>query len=146
MAAMRMTLFRITTGVAAVYHLVLGLALLVLPAEALGGITRLFLGMDLEVDGQMAMIGKFIAAYLLAFGLMLGLLCLRPVKLRALVMPVLVLFGIRLANKLVFMGQIEEMFGVARGRSVFALLCIALLFGIIAWTRPMRGEEKQGGA
>lgn len=124
------------------YHLLLGLALLVLPTEALGGVSRLFLGMKLEVAGQMAMVGKFAASYLLAFGVMMGLLCLRPVKLRALVVPALVLFGIRLANKLVFMGQIEEMFGVSRGRSIFAVVCIALLFGFIALTRPLDGDQK----
>lgn len=140
---MRMTLFRIATGVAAVYHLVLGGALLLLPEEALGGVAGLFLGMELVIDAQMAMVGKFAASYLLAFGVMMGLLCLRPVRLRALVMPALLLFGVRLANKLVFMAEIEEIFGVARGRSLFALVSIALLFGVIAWTRPMEGDAQR---
>jgi hypothetical protein len=74
---------------------------------------------------------------------MLGLLCWKPVKLRALVIPALVLFGIRLANKMVFLTTIEENFGVDRGRSVFALASLAVIFGVMAWARPMSGESKR---
>ncbi len=137
---MKNRLFRITAGVAAVYHLILGAGLLVLPTDAMGGIIRVFLGFGLEVSPELSMIGKFAAAYLLAFGVMLGLLSIHPRRLQVLVIPALVLFGIRLANKLVFLTTIEEAFGVSRGRSIFAVASLALIFGIMAWTRPM-GEE-----
>lgn len=139
---MRITLFRITAGIAAVYHLVLGFSMLVLPTDAMGGIIRVFLGTGLEIDPQLSMIGKFVAAYLVAFGVMLGLLCLKPQRMRALVIPALVLFGIRLANKLVFMAEIEETFGVTRGRSVFALVVLTVIFGIMAGTRPMEDQPR----
>ena len=141
--SMKPTWFRITTGLAAVYHLVLGGALLAMPAGALGGITRVFLGTELEVDARLAMIGKFSAAYLLAFGVMLALLCLKPQRLRALVIPALVLFGIRLANKLVFMTTIEEAFDISRGRSLFAIASLALIFGLMAWSRPTDVETRK---
>ena len=137
---MKFTWFRLTTGIAAVYHLVLGAALLVLPASALGGITRVFLGFELEIDARLEMVGRFSAAYLLAFGVMLALLCLKPRPLRVLVLPVLALFGIRLANKLVFMTTIEETFGISRGRSLFAIASLALIFVVMAWSRPT-GDE-----
>lgn len=140
---MKKRLFRITTGIAAVYHLFLGIAMLVLPAGAMGGITRVFLGTEVEVDPSLSMIGKFAAAYILAFGVMLGLLWLKPERLRALVIPALVLFGIRLANKLVFMAEIEAIFGVTRGRSIFALVVLAVIFGIMAWTRPMGDPSRR---
>lgn len=139
---MKATWFRITAGLAAVYHLVLGAALLVMPAGALGGITRVFLGTELEIDARMGMVGKFSSAYLLAFGVMLALLCLKPQQLRALVIPALVLFGIRLANKLVFMTAIEESFDISRGRSLFAIASLALIFVVMAWTRPTGDESR----
>lgn len=140
---MKPTWFRLTTGIAAVYHLVLGAALLVLPASALGGITRVFLGTELEIDARMEMVGKFSAAYLLAFGVMLALLCLKPRPLRVLVLPALALFGIRLANKLVFVTTIEETFGVSRGRSLFAIASLALIFVVMAWSRPTGDEPRK---
>lgn len=139
---MKGMLFRITTGIAAVYHLVLGGALLVLPAGAMSGITRVFLGTELEFDPTLSLIAKFVAAYILAFGVMLALLCLKPDRLRALVVPALALFGIRLVNKLVFLATIEETFGVTRGRSVFALVTLAVIFGVMALTRP-KGEDSR---
>lgn len=135
-------IFRITTAIAAIYHLVLGGALLAMPADAMSGITRVFLGTELEVDRVLSMVGKFASAYILAFGIMLALLCLKPARLRVLVIPALVLFGIRLANKLVFLTTIEETFGVTRGRSVFALVCLAVIFGVMAWSRPVGDESR----
>lgn len=140
--AMKEILFRLTAGIAAVYHLILGGALLILPADALNGIAKMFLGIAIEFDTKLSMIGKFASAYILAFGLVLALLCWRPVQLRVLVVPVLVLFGIRLANKMVLMTSIEEAFGVDRGRSLFALASLALIFGLLAWARPM-GDKSQ---
>ena len=63
-----------------------------------------------------------------------------PEALRVLVLPVLALFGIRLANKLVFMTTIEETFGISRGRSLFAIASLALIFVVMAWSRPT-GDE-----
>lgn len=137
---MKGILFRIVTGIAAIYHLVLGGALLVMPAGAMSGIGRVFLGTELEVDPELSMIGKFASAYILAFGIMLALLCLKPASLRVLVIPALFLFGIRLANKLVFLTTIEETFGISRGRSLFAIASLGLIFVVMAWTRPM-GEN-----
>ena len=133
---MKQRFFRVTTGIAAAYHLVLGMALLLLPVGAMDPVTRIFLGTELEFGPQMSMIGKFVSAYILAFGVMLSLLCWNPARLRALVIPVLVLFGIRLVNKLVFLTTIEETFGVTRGRSMFAVASLAVIFAVMAWTRP----------
>lgn len=139
---MKGMLFRITTGIAAGYHLILGGALLALPAGELTGIARMFLGTELEIDPKLALIGKFVGAYILVFGILLALLFLKPVRLRALMVPALVLFGVRLVNKLVFMTAIEQAFGVTRGRSLFALITLAVIFGIMVWTRPTDNESR----
>jgi len=139
---MKGLLFRVTTGIAAAYHLLLGAALLFLPAWAMNGTARVFLGVGIEFDARLLMIGRFSSAYILAFGVMLALLCWKPAKLGALVVPALVLFGIRLANKLVYLTGIEETFGVDRGRSVFALVSLAVIFGVMAWTRPANEQSQ----
>ena len=140
---MKTILFRLTAGIAGVYHLLLGAAFLVLPAEKLSGTAKGFLGVGIEFDAKLAMVGKFASAYILAFGVMLMLLCWKPVKLRALVIPVLLLFGVRLVNKLVFLTSIEGTFGVDRGRSLFAIASLALIFAVMAWARPA-SDPSQG--
>lgn len=139
---MKEIVFRLTAGIAAVYHLALGGALLVLPADALNKVAEVFLGVGIEFDARLSMIGKFASAYILVFGVMLALLCWRPMQLRVLVIPALVLFGIRLANKMVLMTSIEGTFGVDRGRSLFALASLALIFGLLAWARPMAAKSQ----
>ncbi len=135
--------FRITAGVVAFYHLLLGLVCLCLPAAALGGWVRVFLGVDLEFDQDLLLIGKFSAAYVLVFGVMMALLCIKPKAMSALVLPALILFAVRLANKLVFIAQIEETLGVSRGRSVFAVVSLGLFFVLLAWSRPKPDTVKQ---
>ena len=49
---MNQRFFRLTTGIAAAYHLVLGMALLVLPVGAMDPVTRIFLGTELEFGPQ----------------------------------------------------------------------------------------------
>ena len=49
---MKQRFFRVTTGIAAAYHLVLGMALLLLPVGTMGPVTRIFLGTELEFGPQ----------------------------------------------------------------------------------------------
>jgi len=132
----KITLFKCLTGIAAVYHLALGLAGLLLPIDAFTGISELILGLRPEVDPQFELTAKFAAAYVLAFGVMLSLLCLNPRKYRLLAIPTLTLFGVRLINKLMFFGTIGESFDVPVARSVFAVASIAVLFFGILLTMP----------
>jgi hypothetical protein len=142
---MKTMVFRITTGLAGVYHLALGAAMWLLPAGVLEETVRLFLGTSVGIDPPMAMVAKFSSSYVLSFGIMLILLCLNPVRLRLLAIPALALFGIRAMNKLVLLGPIEEAFEVSRGRSLFSIVSLALIFGLIAFTLPpcteTRGSE-----
>lgn len=138
---MRNALFRTVTGTAAVYHLLLGAALLVLPGAAMGKVIQVALGTPLEIDPSLSMIAKFTSVYVVAFGMMLAFLCVNPTRYRVLVIPALFLFGVRLVNKLVFMTTIEETFGVTRGRSLFAIASLAVIFGLMAWTMPRRSQS-----
>lgn len=140
---MKSFLFRATTGIAGVYHLILGAALWLLPPGTLEGVAKVFLGVGVEADDRITLIARFSSAYILAFGVMLALLCLNPVRHRALAIPALTLFGIRIINKLVLLGSIEQAFQVSRGRSVFAVATLAVIFSIIAATLPSIGKSKQ---
>ncbi|MEM6885847.1 MAG: hypothetical protein AAF571_12530, partial [Verrucomicrobiota bacterium] len=129
-----------TTAIVGIYHSLLGLAGLLLPTQMLSQVSKWILGVSPEVTPQFHMIAKFSAAYLLVFGLMALILCKDPVKYRVLAIPVLILFGIRLLNKLIFFTAIGSSFGISAGRNVFAVICVALLFGAILLTLPKKQE------
>ena len=129
-------LFRIITGIAAVYHLLLGLAGLLLPIETFARFSSVFLGVSPSIDAQFHLITKFSAAYILAFGIMLLLLALNPVKNRVLVIPVLALFGVRLLNKIVFFDTIGSSFDVEPVRNIISVVTVLFFFTAILLTRP----------
>lgn len=135
---MRTQLFKLFAGIAGVYHILLGLAGLLLPMETLGGVIGFMLGVQVVPDPQLFFTAKFSAAYILAFGVMLILLTANPVKNRALVIPVLILFGVRLVNKVLFFGPIAEALEVSTGRNLFGIAVILIFFLGILLTLPQR--------
>ncbi len=133
---MKLQIFKLLTGIAALYHIVLGLTGLLLPIDTFAGVSELILGLRPEVDTQFQLTAKFASAYVLAFGVMTGCFCLYPLRLRLLAIPVLTLFGIRLINKLVFFGTIGSSFDVPFARNFFATASVAFLFFGILLTLP----------
>ncbi|NJK92630.1 MAG: hypothetical protein HC904_12860 [Blastochloris sp.] len=139
---MKNTLFKLAAGIVGIYHTLLGLAGLLLPIEMFLRLSSLVLGVSPEAGPQFEMIAKFTSAYLLAFGVVALLLCWKPERNKVLVVPVLILLGTRLINKIVFFGFIGETFAVSTPRGLFAVASLAILFLVIALTIP---KEQQDG-
>lgn len=137
---MKITLFKIFTGIAGLYHLVLGLAGLVLPAHAFSKISSIILGMTPKIDAQLQLVIKFSATYVLVFGVMLTLLAINPVKNRILTIPALTLFGIRLINKIVFFSAIGAAFEIPFARNLFAVASLFFFFTAILLTIPPKSS------
>jgi hypothetical protein len=133
---MKTTLFKAFTGIAGLYHILLGLCGLLLPIETFASVSELILGLRPEVDPQFQLAAKFASTYILAFGILLLVLFKDPIRYRILAIPVLTLFGVRLINKLVFFGTIGEYFDVPVARNAFAVACVALFFFGILLTLP----------
>ena len=138
---MKDKLFKIFTGIAGVYHIILGVAGLILPADMFVKVSSLILGFSPNVDNQFQFIVKFSSAYILVFGIMLLLLAANPIKNRALVIPALVLFGIRLINKIVFFSSIASSFEIANSRNIFSIVAILFFFLGILLTMPKKESE-----
>lgn len=133
---MKIQFFRLITGIAAIYHTLLGLAGLLLPIKAFTELSGYVLGVSPDLNAQFELIVKFSSAYVLAFGIMLLLLAWNPVKNRTLIVPALVLFGVRLVNKIVFFGLIGTSFKLDPARNIFGILIISFFFCAILFTMP----------
>jgi len=138
---MKNLLFRIVTGIAGFYHLVLGVGGLVLPSDTFVKVSSFILGMSTDVDASSYLIVKFGAAYVMAFGIMLILLCIDPVKNRILMIPALSLFGVRLINKIIFFSAIGSAFEITTGRNVFAILSLLFLIFAMLLTMPKKSVQ-----
>ncbi len=132
---MKNSIFRIVAGSAAAYHILLAAAGLLCPADTIEKVVAVAFGVALEVGPQLGLIIKFVSAYLLAFGVMLLLLSLNPVKYRALALPALVLFGLRFVNRLVLFSALTSA-GMTVSRNVTGTGFILFYFvAILVWFR-----------
>ncbi len=138
---MKENLFKLSVGVAGVYHLLIGAVGILFPAELLVKVSGFILGVSPEVNEQFPLIAKFASVYVLAFGILLIILFLNPVKYRILAIPVLTLFGIRLINKILFFGTIGASFGIPFGRNLFGTLCVFFFFTTILLTLPKKSAS-----
>lgn len=129
-------IFRFVTGFAGVYHILLGISALIFPSSLLVKVTNLILGLSPVVDEQFQLIAKFTGAYVLVFGVMLLLLARDPVKYNVLVLPALLLFGIRLVNKIIFFGSISNVYGMPFSRGMFGIASLAVFLLAIGFTAP----------
>lgn len=135
---MKTTLFRAVTGIAGVYHVVLAVIGLLFPIETTAKAFEIALGVNIAVTPQLGFIGKFIAVYMLTFGIMLLILAYNPIKYRVLAFPAIALFGIRFLNRIFFFNLLSESLGMTWQRNFIGTTLIFLFFIAIFLTMPKK--------
>ena len=132
--------FSLVTGVAGVYHILLALAGALCPASTIQEVVSFAFGVTLDVGPQLALVAKFVSAYMLAFGVMLLLLALDPKKYRGFAIPALALFGVRFLNRVLFFGTLGEA-GMGTGRNLTGTAIILFFFVAILVLLPKKQED-----
>jgi hypothetical protein len=135
---MKTNLFRIVTGIAGIYHVLLAAIGLLFPVETTVKAFEIALGVNVAISPQLGFIGKFIAVYMLAFGIMLLLLSANTNKYRVFAWPAIALFGVRFINRVVFFGLVSSTFGMSTTRNMIGTVLIFLFFIVIYLTIPRR--------
>ena len=136
MRTSQLLLFQTTAGIVAGYHVLLGLLGLAGPSDWIARAADLALGVQIEPQGQVLLFARFAGAYLLAFGVMMLLVAIRPQKYRALVLPALVLFGTRAVVRLVRFNSLSEEMGMPAAGNVVGIALLILFFVLLLVTRP----------
>lgn len=117
---------RVLVGFIGGYHLLVGLMLLVSgdmsirTAKALAGWT-------IHGNPEMRIVGEILGCYILAFGLMMVMAAIDPIRGSNLINVGLVLIALRLLQRLVFSGKVVEVFQVPAGRHWTAFVIVLLL-------------------
>lgn len=138
---MKPTLFRAVTAVAGVYHVVLALIALLLPAETTVAAFAFALGVEVTVTPELALIAKFIGVYMLAFGGMLLVLASDPRRHRRLAWVALLLFGVRFLNRILYFDLLNATFGMTAARNTIGTALLLFFFVGILWTMPRRSSH-----
>lgn len=133
---MKNTLFKVVTGIAGVYHVLLAVTGLLFPVEITSKAFTFALGVNIVATPQLEFIGKFVAVYMLAFGLMLIILACNPVKYRAFAYPALILFGIRFISRVFYFSALTSVLGMTLSRNITGSALILIFFLGIWMTMP----------
>ncbi len=139
---MKNRIFTIATGIAGAYHLLIAAAGFLCPVDTVVKVVDVAFGVVLEVGPQLALILKFVSVYMLAFGVMLLVLSSNPIKYRAFAMPALVLFGLRLINRILFFSMLTSA-GMSVSRNVIGTGLIFIFFTAILFSLPKKKYEGQ---
>jgi hypothetical protein len=93
---------RVLLGVAAVYHVIIGLAGLFMKGRA-EELARSLFGINLEATPGLLWILNPFAAYMTAFGVMLAVTATNPLRFRPLVFVAAGLFALRVVQRIIFL-------------------------------------------
>lgn len=120
-----------------IYHVALGLATFV-SGDLTVKLAKAIFGLNLEMTPQMSYIVQLLGVYAIAFGLVAGLAAADPLKHPVLLNVIVVLYALRVVNKLISMNQFQQAFGASMAK-VWTDIVLLAAFGVaVVALRPGR--------
>lgn len=128
-----------------VYHVCLGIAANLPPDQVRATAAAVF-GVQLPDNPALFQLLKPFGAYGFVFGVMMGVAAWNPIKNRALISIGVVLFAVRLLQRLVNLENTQQYLGVTEARNWATIVTVSVFAGLLAvlrWKlyRDMRATE-----
>ncbi len=140
---------RLACGIIALYHVAEGVAGLI-SGEVAARVASLAFGISLQritpVSDQFEVIFRFVGAFALAFGIMMLLAALDPVKSRPVIIGGMVFFGTRLVTRIFEAGLLQQAFDVAPGRNLRSIVAISVFLAalVLFFPRTQKAAQPSG--
>ena len=131
---------RILLWVIALYHIALGV-LLIFSGELSIRAADAFYGWQITGSPELGILGEILGCYAIAFGLMMAIAAGDPVRHRSLLTVGIVLFALRLFQRVYFAGKVMEVFQVSSGRYWGAFLFVLAIAAALCWVRMLVYRE-----
>ncbi len=138
---MKTKIYKITTGIAGGYHVLIAAAGLLLPPHLMAKVAEMAFGITFEMDPQLSVLAKFTSVYMLAFGVALIFLSRNPIKYRAFTWPALILFAIRFVTRVFFFSTLATA-GMPASRNISGAVLILGFFLALLITMPKSDSEE----
>jgi len=117
------------------YHVTVGVLLNCPQAWIAAAAKSLFGNMTLAGDPGMYFVLRPMGVYVILFGIMMGVAAWNPVKNRALITVGVILFALRIIQRIMTAGEFQSLFGVSQARNA-AMIGVVAVFGLaLAWFR-----------
>jgi hypothetical protein len=117
---------RLLAGFMGIYHLLMGLFGIV-SGQMAARVGQILWGAHVTVDAQFSYLAKFLAAYVIAFGLMLLFVAKDPVRYGSLVYVAALLGAIRIAERAIFADELQAAFSIGISRTIWTVVVVAAL-------------------
>lgn len=117
---------RLLAGFMGIYHVLMGLFGIV-SGQMAARVGQVLWGAHVTVDAQFSYLAKFLAAYVIAFGIMLLFVAKDPVRYGQLVYVAALLGAIRIAERLIFAGDLQAAFSIGMSRTIGTVVVVAAL-------------------
>lgn len=125
------------------YHVGFGL-LANLPSDVMRRCAIALLGISLPTDAALDYVIKPFGIYAMTFGVMMGVAAWNPAKNRALISVGVVLFALRIVQRLLNMDAMQQAFNITPSRNL-ATVAVVAVFGLaLAWFRFQLYREMHG--
>jgi hypothetical protein len=116
------------------YHVACGLLVIAVP-DQIPLVAEKLAGLKVSASPEFLYLAKPFAVYAMVFGVMMGVAAWTPVKNRALISIGVVLFALRIVQRLLSLDEVERIFGVPPARSWQTIGIVAALGLALAWLR-----------
>src|SRR5215469_7876808 len=137
----RYTGIKLLAGFMGIYHILMGLLGVASGSLAAWGAHTLWHA-NVTVDPQFTYLAKFLGAYVIAFGIMMLFIAKDPVRYGALVYPAVLVAVLRIAERLVFAGELKSAFGIGMDRTIGTIIVVALLDGALLMLKPREADSE----
>ena len=126
-----------------IYHVTCGLIPTLFPSH-LPALAERLAGMKIGAVPECIALAKPFGVYAVAFGIMMGVAAWNPVKNRALITVGVILFALRIAQRLAGMQEAEQVFGVPPARSLITIAIVSCFAVALAWLRFLLYRDMHG--
>ncbi len=109
-----------------IYHVLMGVCG-ILSGSLAAWAARTLWHANVNVDMQFTYLAKFLGAYVIGFGVMLLLIAKDPVRYAGMVYPAVVVAVLRIAERLIFAGELKSAFGIGMDRTIGTIIVVAAL-------------------
>lgn len=125
---------RVLLWIIGLYHVACGLVPNLFP-DRIPALAERLAGMQVQAAPEFVALAKPFGVYAIVFGVMMGLAAWNPVKNRALISVGVLLFALRIIQRLAGLDEASQVFGVTPGRSMGTIAIISCFALALAWLR-----------
>jgi hypothetical protein len=140
------TVLRVIAWCVCIYQVVLGIALN-LPGSAVAAVAESVFGISKMPGEPTLIVARMLGAYMVAIGIGMGLAAWNPVKNRAFLSVGAILLGLRVVQRLVSFGDLQQVLGIAGSRNLTMIVVLAAFTAcVIAFRLLLSRDMRADGA